>query len=91
MKLIKKVKGYLLKVAEEYCLPHVMLNSSRIRILKFLGVKITGPVYFRKGIKIRIAGGGNCLIHSGVSIGPEVLLDARSGLESPLSSLLPKV
>ena len=80
MKMLKKAKGYCLKLLEEYILPKVMLNGSRIRILKLLGVQLLGPVYFRKGIKVRM-GEGECLIHGGVSIGPGVLLDARCGLE----------
>lgn len=81
MKTVKLIKGYVLKWLREYCLPNVMLNSTRMMLIKILGGTILGPAYFRKGIKVRLGEEKNFIIHKGVSVGPGVLLDARRGLE----------
>lgn len=80
MRILNKIKGYVRKLIEEYWLPNVMFNKTRVKILQYLGCEILGPAYFRKGLKIRL-GGGKLVVHRGVSIGPGVLLDARMGLE----------
>lgn len=86
MRVIKRMKGYIRKWIEEYCLPNVMFNKTRVRLLKYLGVDVLGPAYFRKNLRIRT--GGKCIIHKGVSVGPGVLLDARKGLEIGENSVI---
>lgn len=78
--MISKIRNYLLKFWEEYRLPKALFNRTRVAIMKKMGVKVMGPIHVRKGLQIRM-GGEKCVIGKGVSFGPKVLLDARSGLE----------
>jgi len=86
MKLLKKIKNYYLTYLSEISLPRAITNKRRLKILKRIGATIEVPVRTMKGLEVR--GGEQLVVRKGVSIGPEVLLDARMGLEIGESTVI---
>ena len=86
MCLIKKIETKYLSFLTEVCLPLVLTNKRRVKILRRIGVTIKGQVLTMKGLEVR--GAKKLVINNGVCLGPNILLDARMGLEIGESAVI---
>lgn len=86
MRIVEKLKLHYRAFLAEVCLPKAISSRRRTIILRKLGATLNGPVCTMKGLQVR--GSEKLVVDKGVSLGPDILLDARMGLEIGESAVI---